>query len=130
MPSSLAGILIGGVTLFDSGERLNEVRAARAAIRQAEIERKNVHLNVAKEVSTAWIDLDLARRNVSLAEAEVASAKEDERLYYRRYLVGKAIELDYFVSGVRYFEARLSLLKAIYEYRLAEARLVWSSGGI
>lgn len=122
--------IIGGVTLFDSGERFNEVRAAKAAVKQAEIEQKNVHLNVAKEVSTTWIDLDLARRNVSLAEAEVISAKEDERLFYRRYLVGKAIELDYFVSGVRYFEARLSLLEAIYEYRLAEARLVWSSGGI
>jgi len=122
--------IISGVTLFDSGERLNELRAARAAVRQAEIERKNVHLNVAKEVSTAWIDLDLARRNVALAEAEVTSAKEDERLYYRRYLVGKAIELDYFVSGVRYFEARLSLVKAIYEYRLAEASLVWASGAV
>ena len=122
--------VIGGITLFDSGKRLNELKAARVAIRQAEIDRRNVHLNVAKEVSQAWIDLDMSRRNVSLAEAEVTSAREDERLFYRRYQVGKAIELDYFVSGVRYFDARLRLLEAIYQYRIAEAKLIWSSGNV
>lgn len=122
--------VIGGITLFDSGKRFNELKAARVAIRQAEIDRRNVHLNVAKEVSQAWIELDMARRNVSLAEAEVTSAREDERLFYRRYQVGKAIELDYFVSGVRYFDARLRLLEAIYQYRIAEAKLTWSSGNV
>ncbi|MBZ0189283.1 MAG: TolC family protein [Candidatus Obscuribacterales bacterium] len=122
--------VVGGITLFDSGKRFNELRAAKVAIRQSEIDRRNVHLNVAKEVSQAWIELDVARRNVSLAEAEVASAKEDERLFYRRYQVGKAIELDYFVSGVRYFEASLRLQEVIYDYRVAEAKLVWSSGNV
>ena len=99
-------------------------------MRKAVLDRKNVHLNVAKEVSQAWIDLDMAGRNVTLAEAEVDSAKEDERLFYRRYQVGKAIELDYFVSGVKYFEARLRLLEAVYNYRIAEAQLVWASGNV
>ncbi|MGD9682210.1 MAG: TolC family protein [Candidatus Obscuribacterales bacterium] len=120
----------GGVTLFDSGKRLNELRAARAAIRQAEVDRKNIHLNVAREVSQSWIDLDMARRNVSLAKEEVESAKEDERLFKRRFEVGKAIELDYFESGVKYFDARLRLLEAIYNYRIAQARLIWSSGNV
>lgn len=120
----------GAITLFDSGQRLNQYRAAKAEVRKSIIARKNVHLNVAKEVSQAWIDLDLARRNVSLAQKEVDSAKEDERLFFRRYKVGKAIELDYFVSGVKYFDARLRLLEAIYEFRVAEARLVWSSGNV
>ena len=120
----------GGITLFDSGKRFNELRSARAEVRNAILDRKNVHLNVAKEVSQAWIDLDMAGRNVTLAEAEVDSAKEDERLFYRRYQVGKAIELDYFVSGVKYFEARLRLLEAVYNYRIAEAQLVWASGNV
>lgn len=120
----------GAITLFDSGQRFNEFRAARAIVRKAQLERKNVHLNIAKEVSQAWIDLEVAERNVALANDEVVSAKEDERLFYRRYQVGKAIELDYFVSGVKYFEARLRLLKAVYNYRISEARLVWASGNV
>ena len=120
----------GAITLFDSGQRFNELRSARAIVRKAQFERKNVHLNVAKEVSQAWIDLDIAERNVSLAKAEVVSAKEDERLFYRRWQVGKAIELDYFVSGVKYFEARLRLLQATYDYRVSEARLIWASGNV
>ena len=120
----------GAITLFDSGQRFNELRSARTIVRKAQIERKNVHLNIAKEVSQAWIDLDIADRNVVLANSEVVSAKEDERLFYRRYQVGKAIELDYFVSGVKYFEARLRLLQAIYDYRIAEARLIWASGNV
>lgn len=120
----------GGVTLFDSGKRLNELLSAKAEVRKAAIEKKGVQLNVAKDVSQAWIDLDMAGRNVSLAEEELVSAKEDERLFHKRYQVGKAIELDYFLSGVKYFDARLRLLEAIYKYRIAEAQLIWASGNV
>ncbi|MCA9817059.1 MAG: TolC family protein [Candidatus Obscuribacterales bacterium] len=120
----------GAITLFDSGERFNELRSARRQVRKAEIDRRSVHLNVAKEVSQGWIDVDIAERNVGLARTEVESAREDERLLSKRYEVGKAIELDYFQSGVKYFEARLRLLESIYQYRLAEAKLVWASGNV
>lgn len=122
--------VIGGVTLFDSGGRLNEVRAANAAVRQAELARRDVELKVAQEVSQAWIDLDLARRNVQLAKEEVVSAEEDQRLLKERYRIGKAIALEEFDAAVKFYQARLSLFEAIYKYRLAEARLTFASGGI
>lgn len=126
---ALVGI-IGGITLFDSGSRFNELRAARTAVRQAEIARQEVQLKVAQDVSLAWIDLETARRNVDLARAEVESAEEDHRLFHMRYLVGKAIALEDFDAAVKMFQSRLNLLEAIYNYRLAQARLVWASGSI
>jgi len=78
----------------------------------------------------AWIDLDLARRNVQLAKDEVTSAEEDQRLFHTRYLVGKSIALEDFDATVKMFQARLALLEAIYKYRLAQARLTFASGGI
>lgn len=128
-PGGTIGI-IGGVTLFDSGSRFNELRAANVAIKQAQIAKKEVELKVAQEVAQSWIDLDLARRNVELARSEVTSATEDQRLFHARYLVGKSIVLEDFEAGVKLLRARLALLQAIYDYRVAEARLVWSTGKI
>lgn len=122
--------VMGGITLFDSGSRLNELRAANAAVREAELSKRDVDLKVAQEVSQAWIDLDLARRNVALAKEQVTSAEEDHRLFHARYEVGKSIALEQFDAAVKMFQARLTLLEAIYKYRLAQARLTYASGAI
>jgi outer membrane protein TolC len=120
--------VVGGVTLYDSGIRLNELRAADNAVRQAELARAEVRQKVAEDVSIAWINLDLSRKNVDLAKVEVVSAEEDQRLMHTRYLVGKAIELEDFDASVKLLQARLNLLQSIYKFRLAQARLIWASG--
>ncbi len=125
----LIGVM-GGITLFDSGNRRNELRAASTSLREADFARRDTELKVAQEVSQAWIDLDLARRNIVLAKDEVTSAEEDQRLFHTRYQVGKSIALEDFDATVRLFQARLTLLETIYQYRLAEARLTFASGGI
>lgn len=122
--------IIGSITLFDSGSRLNEVKAANASLKEAQIAKQETELKVAQEVAQSWIDLDLARRNVELARSGVASAQEDQRLFHARYLVGKSIALEDFEAGVKLLQARLAYLKAIYDYRIAEARLTWSTGKI
>ena len=122
--------VMGGVTLFDSGSRLNELRAANAAVREADLAKRDAELKVAQEVSQAWIDLDLARRNVALAQDEVTSAEEDHRLFKARYEVGKSIALEQFDAAVKMFQARLTLKESIYKYLLAQARLTFASGGI
>ena len=78
------------------------MRAATEAIHQAEFTRQQVKLKVAQDVSTAWIDLDLARRNVELAKAQVVSAQEDQRLFHQRYIIGKAIALEDFDATVKF----------------------------
>ncbi|QQR58775.1 MAG: TolC family protein [Candidatus Melainabacteria bacterium] len=121
--------VMGGVTLFDSGSRLNELRAANAAVREADLAKRDAELKVAQEVSQAWIDLDLARRNVALAQDQVTSAEEDHRLFKARYEVGKSIALEQFDAAVKMFQARLTLKESIYKYLLAQARLTFASGG-
>ena len=81
-------------------------------------------------MSQAWIDLDIARRNVQLAKDEVTSAEEDQRLIHTRYQVGKSIALEDFDATVKMFQARLTLLEAVYKYRLAQARLTFASGSL
>jgi outer membrane protein TolC len=120
----------GHYTIFDSGQRKGQLQAATEAICQAVFANQQVKLKVAQDVSTAWIDLDLARRNVELAKAQVVSAQEDQRLFHQRYIIGKAIALEDFDATVKLFQARLALLEEIYKYRLAEARLYWASGSI
>ncbi len=122
--------IVGGITLFDSGERLNQVRSANAGVRKARLMIKDAELKVLQEVSLAWVDLDTARRNVELRNAELVSSQEDQRLIHARYEVGKAVALEDFLAGVKAFEARQNQIESIYQYRVAEAQLIAASGGI
>lgn len=122
--------VIGSWTLFESGVHLNLIKAAGVAVKQAEVARKETKLKVYQDVWQAWIDLDLARRNYELAKEQVVSAEEDHRLFQKRYEVGKAIALEQFDAAVKMFQARLAVLEALYEYRLAQARLTRASGNI
>jgi len=122
--------IMGSVTLFDAGSRLNELHAASTAVQQAKIARENTQLKVAQSVSEAWIHLDLARKNVELAKQEVTYAEEDYRLIHARYSIGKAIALEDFDASVKLLQTRLALLETIYKYRIAHARLIAASGDI
>jgi outer membrane protein len=122
--------VLGSWTVFDSGIHINQIKAAGSAIKQAAVAKKDVKLKVYQDVWTGWINLDLARRNVELAKAQVVSAAEDQRLFQKRFEVGKAIALEAFDAAVKKFQAQLTLLEAIYQYRLSQARLTWASGSI
>jgi outer membrane protein TolC len=120
--------VIGGVTLFDSGSRLNELRAANEAVRKAEAAVKEAEIKIGQEVSLAWIDLDLMRKNVELSEAQVISGNEDQRLLHARFMIGKATSLEDFIAAVKKLEAQVNKLEAIYKYRLAQTQLLAASG--
>lgn len=122
--------VVGGVTLFDSGSRLNDVRAASELVRREEIAKRETELKVAQDVADSWIDLDLERRNVELAKLTVASAEEDYRLIHKRYSVGKAVGLEDYDAAVKVFQSRLSLQEALYKYSIAQSRLLWASGNL
>lgn len=106
------------------------MRESNAAIRQAQIAKQQAQLKVAQDVSTAWVDVDIAARNVELVKAEIVSAEEDFRLLHARYLIGKAIQLEEFDGAIKLIRARLGLQEAIYKYRLAQEKLIWASGNI
>ncbi len=122
--------VLGHFTIFDSGQRINQLRESNAAIRQAQLAKQQAQLKVAQDVSTAWVDVDIAGKNVELSKAEIASAEEDFRLLHARYLIGKAIQLEEFDGAIKLFRARLGLQEAVYKYRLAHEKLIWASGSI
>jgi outer membrane protein TolC len=119
---------MAGMTLFNSGERVFELRNAGTAVRQAELERAQAVLQAVQDVTQSWIDYDVATRNLALSRAELLSASEDQRLMHARYLVGKAIALEDFEASVRLFRARLALLDRMYQQNVAVARLELASG--
>lgn len=120
--------VVGGVTLFDSGSRLNDLKAASELVRREEIAKRETELKVAQDVADSWIDLVLERRNVDLAKEAVASAEEDYRLVHKRYSIGKAVGLEDYDAAVKLFQSRLALQESLYKYLLAQSRLFWASG--
>ncbi len=122
--------VMGGITVFDSGYRKNQLKISSIEITKAQTNYKVIELKIAKEVSKAWIELETAKNNVKLIHDEIISAKEDARLFHERYLIGKSIALEDFDAKVKLYQAKLSLYQAIYEYLVSLARLKAASGKI
>lgn len=117
-------------TIYDAGQREADLHAASQAVKQSNLALQQTQLKIAQDVSIAWVDLDLSKRNIDLAQAQVSSAEEDYRLLHSRYDIGKSTALEQFDAAVKLFRARLALTQAIYNYRLAQTQIVWASGSI
>jgi len=122
--------VMGHYTLYDSGQREADLHAASQAVKQSTLALEQAQLKIAQDVSIAWVDLDLSKRNIDLAKAQVSSAEEDYRLIHSRYDIGKSTALEQFDAAVKLFRARLALTQAVYNYRLAQTQIVWASGSI
>jgi outer membrane protein TolC len=116
---TIAGVL--NVPLFDGGARYGALRDTRAQADQA-VQR----LEAARR--TAIIQIEQARRNVSVAEdsrrvAEQSRdlARETERLSRIAFQAGSGTSLDLIESGRRLREAETQL--AVQEYGVVEARI-------
>lgn len=120
--------VIGGVTLFDSFARENELKSTNSSIRQAELKRRDAALRIVQSVLTAWIDLQTEISKVELAKQRVASATEDQRLFEARYLVAKGTALDYFQAALKLVESKFQYVQAVHDYLVAKARLEAASG--
>jgi len=121
----LAGVAIG-LPLSDGGERLAEVRAARARRGQLSANEQAMLLQIGREVTVAHENLAAARQNVDTALLGQVSADEDFRVVTARFDAGKAINIELLdaleakvAADTRLAEARYRLLLAEEERRRA-----------
>lgn len=101
-----------------------------ASIQSAEIELKNLteDFNALKrqiigEVKESYIDLNLTKKKLDVAEKTLQSATENQKVNFELYQVGKGTFLDCLQANKDYVQASTGKITAVYNYYLSIEKL-------
>ncbi len=105
-------ILDGGIKLAELAEDEINIRIARNNMRQLD-------LNVRETTERSLLEIDKRRRNIKLADKQVAFAEEGYRLVNKQYEVGLATSLDVLDAFTGLSKARVNRVLEELNYELA-----------
>lgn len=109
--------------VFSGFATQEHVREADAAIHGVEAQQKNLRLQVAKEVESAWLGISEAEARLAASSKEAVAAQESERLAMERYREGLGTMLDAIDAQAQALNAETARIQAGYDQRIAWARL-------
>lgn len=109
--------------LFNNLNR--EVTVARAIVAEdvAEVQLRDAKLLARQTLVQSLAQMKTAQEQVAIQTVSVAAATEDLRVQQRRYELGATTLLDLLTSQTALDNARIALIRARYDYRVAKAQL-------
>ena len=111
------------VPIFDGLLSYHNVKTANANIRATLANREVLSQNISKEVEQVYLDVNSAWELIRATKKALEAARENYRLAQGRYQVGVGSIIEVTDAQVQYFQADLRYVQALYDYRVAEARL-------
>ena len=120
-PFSLGAQL--SIPVFNGFQREQGVQEAAAARNAARYNEHAQELQLEADITAAWLNLDAARRTVTLQERNAAAARDAEYYASERYKVGLNTFVDVAQSRADRERAENDRISAIYEYHRAFALL-------
>ena len=109
--------------VFNGFAREENVTRAAVAERNAEAQLRDARLGVAQQLVQFTGALRLAQERATIQQASVAAAQEDLRVQNQRYALGASTLLDVLTSQSQLNSARLALIQARYDARVAKAQV-------
>jgi outer membrane protein TolC len=109
--------------VFSGFATQEQVREADAAIQGVEAQQKNLRLQVAKEVESAWLGITEAQARLAASNKEAVAAQESQRLAMERYREGLGTMIEATDAQAQAMNAETARIQAGYDQRIAEARL-------
>jgi len=109
--------------LFNGLTREQDVVNAQVAEQNAAAAAQDVALLAQQNLVTYIGTLRTAQQQIAIQQVSVAAAEEDLRVQQQRYQLGASILLDVLTSQTQLTQARLALIQARYDYRVAKAQL-------
>jgi len=109
--------------LFEGFGAKNRVAEKRAEMKkvQAKIDSQKLQINM--EVRKAYLNMEKAARIIGDTELQVRQATENLELAGLKYEAGLATPLEVTDATVSYGDAKLKYIKALYDYKKAEANM-------
>ena len=109
--------------LFNGLTREQNVVDAQVAAQNAAAEAQDAALLAQQNLVSYIGTLRTAQQQIEIQQVSVAAAEEDLRVQQQRYQLGASILLDVLTSQTQLTQARLALIQARYDYRVAKAQL-------
>lgn len=120
----------GSWKIWDSKATDGQVISAQSRLRQLELARLELDLQVGSQVRQALSSVQEARELVESSRKVVEQASEVLELAEDRYAIGSAIQLEVYEAELALTEARTNEIQALHDFNLAVAALERSTGTI
>jgi outer membrane protein TolC len=116
--------------IFNGMETKAKVAETRHRVAVAEAQKRHAESGVRFEVRRAWLEWNAVKERLALASASVAQAEESLRITRDRYQNGLTTVTDLLRTETTLLGARTGYLAALYDQRLAAARLEAAQGSL
>jgi outer membrane protein TolC len=116
--------------LWNWGATASRVEQAEAALRQNELQERQLKENVVLEVSRATLNFATAKEKLSVADLAVAQASENLRILSDKYRTGLATSTELLDAEVALVSAQTQQSGAQVEAAIARAMLTRAVGGL
>lgn len=123
----LAGVMLT-MNLFDGGATKAAVDKARSDVERIEAAIAELRNGIALEVTNAFLTIESAKERVKVAEKAVETALEGVRLVRLGYQNGVNTITDFLAAQSELTQARVALVVALSDLRVAEAQLWFALG--
>jgi outer membrane protein TolC len=107
---------------------LANVQAARAQARQATLQANQELIRVVQQVRTAYLNSEIAERQVEVSRKAVVSSTEQLRLSIVRLSNGVGTNIDVLQATQAWTQARTNLVNAVIQFNIAQAQLLRDTG--
>jgi outer membrane protein TolC len=111
------------VPIFSGFSTPNQIAEAKANLKNLEAQEETLRQNIRLEAEQAYLSLKEAMERIAVTEKSVAQAKENYDLASGRYQVGVGQPLEITDAEVLLANARANYIQALYDYKVAEARI-------
>lgn len=118
-----------GFKLFD-GKRRSQVRNARLAVENAELEQQDLELSLYADLCDLWQAYENNRHLLALERQNLVSARENYYIAHERYLLGDLSGIEMREAQKSLLDAEERLLAALYSTKICEISLLQVSGGV
>jgi outer membrane protein TolC len=109
--------------LFEGLNTLYSVRSAKAQLRASQANAEVLSQDVTKEVEQSYYDLQSAWEVIRATTKAREAAAENLRLAQGRYKAGVGNIIEVTDAQVQFARSDLNYVRALYDYRIVEARL-------
>jgi len=116
------------VPIFSGFSTQNQVVEAKAQLRNLAAQEETLRQNIRLEAEQAYLSLKEAADRIAVTQKALVQARENYDLASGRYQVGIGQPLEINDAEVLLANARASRISALYDYKVAEARIEKTMG--
>jgi len=116
------------IPIFSGFSTKSQVAEARAQLRNLTAQEESLRQNIRLEAEQAYLNLNEALDRIAVTKKSVDQARENYDLASGRYQVGVGQPLEINDAEVLLANARANHINALYDYKVAEARIEKTMG--